>query len=86
MAKKDFIPFTQAEEKFIEKMVEKRDKAEVRFPLLTGLAVTFGFVSVLYGFEKMIDNVELFAEHPSILLFTGLMILVCTGAAYKKLN
>lgn len=83
---KDFVPFTKAEEKFIEKMIEKRDKAEVRFPLLTALAATFGFVSVLYGFEKMIDSISLFVDHPSILFVTGLIILATTGATYKKLN
>jgi hypothetical protein len=86
MSKKDLIPFTKAETRFIEKMVEKRDKAEVRYPLLTGLAATFGFVSVLYGFEKMIDSVQLFVDHPSILLVTGLIILAVTGSVYRKLN
>lgn len=84
--KKDFIPFTKAEERFIEKMIQKRDRVEVRFPLLTALGATFGFVCVLYGFEKMIDNIALFNEHPSILFITGLVILVATGTAYKKLN
>lgn len=86
MPKKDLLPFTKAEEKFIEKMVQKRDHVGVRFPLFTALAATFGFVSVLYGFEKMIDGIELFADNPSILFFTGLLILVLTGTAYKKLN
>jgi hypothetical protein len=83
---KNLVPFTQAEEKFIEKMIEKRDRAEVRFPLITALAVTFGFVSVLYGFEKMIDRVDLFVNHPWILLIIGLVILAITGSIYKKLN
>lgn len=86
MSKKNLMPFTDAEERFIEKMVEKRDNAELKFPLPTALAATFGFVSVLYGFEKMIDNVELFAENPVILLVTGLIILGITGSVYKKLN
>jgi hypothetical protein len=83
---KNLVPFTQVEERFIEKMIEKRDHAEVRFPLLTALAVTFGVVSVFYGFEKMIDRVDLFVEHPWILLIIGLTILVVTGSVYKKLN
>ena len=86
MPKKDIIPFTQAEERFIEKMIEKRDSAELRFPLLTALAATFGFVSVLYGFEKMIDQVDLFVDKPWILLIVGLLILGATGALYRKLN
>ncbi len=86
MAKKDIIPFTNAEEKFIEKMIESRDRAEIQFPLLTALAATFGFVSILYGFEKMIDNIQLFSDHPSILFVTGMLILLATGTFYKKLN
>jgi hypothetical protein len=93
MVKKNLVPFTDAEEKFINKMIEKRnsvvqkrDNVEVRFPLLTALAVTFGFVSTLYGFEKMIDRVDLFVNKPWILLVTGVLILSVTGALYKKLN
>lgn len=85
MARKDLIPFTNAEEKFIEKMIEKRDSAELKFPLFTALAATFGFVSVLYGFEKMIDRVDLFVNHPWILLLVGLAVLGATGALYRKL-
>lgn len=84
--KKNVVPFTDAEEKFIEKIVERRSKAVEKFPLVFGLFVTFGFVATLYGFEKLIDNIELFANNPWILLATGLVTLLVTGAAYQKLN
>lgn len=83
---KNFMPFTGKEERFVEKLSEKRNDAEVRFPLTFGLLATFGFVSVLYGFEKFIDRVDIFVEKPWILLITGILILLATGAAYKKLN
>jgi len=83
---KNFIPFTDKEERLVEKLAEKRGKAEVKFPLSFGLLATFGFVSILYGFEKLIDRIDLFANNPWILLVTGLLILVSTGAAYRKLN
>lgn len=86
MPKKDVIPFTKAEEKVIEKVVEERIRIQSRFPILITLLGTFGFVSVLYGFEKMIDNIEYFAEHPFILFLTGLIILAVTGSLYKKLD
>ena len=83
---KGFIPFTDAEEKVIEKIVKERVKVESRFPILITLAATFGFVSVLYGFEKMIDNVDFFVENPVVLFIVGLIILGVTGSLYKKLD
>lgn len=86
MSKKDLIPFTKSEEKFIEKIVEKRHSAEVRFPLIYTLLGTFGFVSTLYGFEKLIDQVDLFVDKPWILLIVGVLTLALTGSIYKKLG
>ena len=74
------------QQKLIKKLDEKRHNAEVRFPLPTALLATFGFVSVLYGFEKLIDSNEFLSEHPVILLLTGLIVLGITGTVYKKLN
>lgn len=84
--KKDILPFTKAEERLIERVVQKRMQAENRFPVIMTITATFGFVSVLYGFEKMIDNVQLFVDNPSILFITGIIILAVTGSLYKKLN
>lgn len=83
---KNLVPFTDAEEKMINTLIDKRTKAEQRFPLLAGLMVTFGFVSTLYGFEKLIDKVDVFVNNPWILLATGMIVLISTGAAYKKLS
>lgn len=83
---KNIIPFTDVEERAIEKVRERRDLAEARFPLFFGLLITFGFVSTLYGFEKLIDRVELFVNNPWILLATGIITLIATGAAYTKLH
>ena len=80
------VPFTEAEVHFIKKLDEQRIKAETKFPLVTAILVTFGLVSVLYGFEKMIDKVDFFVENPHILLLIGLTTLALTGAFYKKLN
>ena len=80
------ISFTEAEIQFIKKLDEKRVKAEQKFPLVTALLVTFGLVSVLYGFEKLIDRVDFFVAHPYVLLVIGLVLLGVTGTVYKKLN
>lgn len=83
---KNLIPFTDVEERIAHKLADKRESAAERFPLFFGLAATFGLVSILYGFEKLIDRIELFVNNPWILFVTGLLILIATGAAYKKLN
>jgi hypothetical protein len=83
---KNIVPFTDAEERLIRKVAVERDIVETKFPLLFGLFITFGFVSTLYGFEKLIDSVQLFQDNPWILLAVGVLTLVITGTAYKKLN
>lgn len=84
--KRNLVPFTDAEERFIQKVVDERARVETKFPLLLGLLITFGFVATLYGFEKLIDRTSFFADKPWAMLVTGVIILLVTGAAYKKLN
>jgi hypothetical protein len=86
MNKKNIVPFTDAEERLLHKLSESRDKTAVRFPLFFGLAASFGLVSTYYGFEKLIDKVDLFASHPWLILVVGVVVLILTGTAYKKLN
>lgn len=76
----------EVEERIIGRATKQRESAAQRFPLAFGLTATFGLVSVLYGFEKLIDKVQLFANNPWILLVTGVLLLLATGAAYRKLN
>lgn len=80
------LPFTDKEAQLIKKISKAGPLVETRFPLLFGLTATFGLVSVLYGFEKLIDRVYLFVNHPWILLVFGVGLLMLTGAAYRKLN
>lgn len=82
----DKISFTEAEIRFIKKLDEQRVKTENRFPLVTALLATFGFVSVLYGFEKLIDQNDFLTRNPLLLLTIGLTTLAITGTVYKKLN
>lgn len=84
--KKDFIPFTDLEEKLIESAARRRETVAERYPLTFALIGTFGLVSTFYGFEKIIDNVELFANHPWILLILGVGTLSITGLALRKLG
>lgn len=83
---KNLVPFTDKEERLVKALASQRDKAHQRFPLWYALLATFGFVSTLYGFEKLIDQVDLFVNHPWILLLMGVTTLIITGTAYKKLD
>lgn len=84
--KQNLHHLTEAEERLVHAIRNERVNAEIKHPLLFGLMTTFGFVSVLYGFEKFIDRIDLLADNPWVLLIIGLLILVATGTAYKKLN
>lgn len=70
----------------INKIAEKRQNVFSRFPLLFTLLGAFGLVATFYGFERLIDRVELLAENPVILLAVGISILILTGTLYKKLG
>ena len=83
---KELVQFTKAERKLIDKIVEKRVSAEHRFPFLVALLAGFGLVSTFYGFEKIIDEIDLLASNPWILLVTGLSLLALTGTIYTKLR
>ena len=90
MQSKDLIPkelvhLSNAEQLLVEKLVEKRVKAETKFPLAATLLASFGLVSTFYGFEKVIDSIDVFAKNPWILLITGITILIITGSIYRKL-
>jgi hypothetical protein len=50
------------------------------------LGGAFGLVSTFYGFEKLIDKVDLFVDNPWILLATGITALAITGSFYNKLS
>lgn len=64
----------------------KRKTFQAKYPLLFALGGAFGLVSTFYGFEKLIDRVDLFTEHPWILLATGIITLIVTGSFYNKLS
>jgi hypothetical protein len=86
MTDKVKTPFTKAEERLIEKFVEKRVKAQTKYPLLFILLVTFGAVATLQGFQRLIDKIPVLSDNPWILLVAGLTTLLLTGTLYKKLN
>jgi hypothetical protein len=63
-----------------------RESAFSRFPLLFVLLSSFGLVATFYGFEKVIDQIDFFSKYPSMVLVTGIIVLIITGSLYKKLK
>lgn len=76
----------ELEEHMVHRLAESRNNALNRFPLLFTLLTTFGIVATFYGFEHVIDNIDLLATNPALLLAVGLGSLILTGALYKKLG
>lgn len=69
-----------------QNVIKFRDGYAQKYPVFFALGATFGFVATLYGFEKLIDRVDLFVNNPWILLATGIITLSVTGAFYNKLK
>ena len=69
-----------------QKFDRTRKSAVNRFPLVFTLLGAFGLVATFYGFEGIIDRIELLKENPLILLTVGILTLVFTGTLYKKLG
>jgi hypothetical protein len=75
----------EAERKIISSLSKSRSSAFARFPLLFTLLGAFGLVATFYGFERLIDQLDVFSRNPIILLATGIATLLFTGTLYKKL-
>ena len=74
------------EQKLAEDLSRRRQSVFERFPLLFTMLGTFGLVATFYGFEGIIDSVDLLNNNPAILLLIGVGTLVVTGTLYDKLK
>jgi hypothetical protein len=80
------VSLKDKEAEVVHKLDEKRKTTLQRFPLLFTLMTTFGLVATFYGFEHLIDSIDVLANNPFILLFVGISTLALTGTLYKKLG
>lgn len=80
------LQFEQETRNLTELMHRRNRTVFDRYPLLFSLLTTFGVVSILYGFDDILNEIPLFHDHPSIPLITGVLILVGTGTLYKRLE
>ncbi len=76
----------QKEEQVLHNLNQTRQSAVQRFPLLFTMLGAFGLVATFYGFEGIIDRIDLFTNNPVILLIVGVVALMVTGTLYKKLG
>jgi uncharacterized integral membrane protein len=76
----------EKELRLIKKVVNQPRSSLQRFPLLFTLLAAFGLVATFYGFEGIIDRIDILADNPIILLGVGVSILAITGTLYKKLG
>lgn len=78
--------FTE-EELRVAKLITKTQKTfSAKHPLIVTFGGALGLVCTFYGFEKLIDKIDLFNNNPWILLATGLLLLGVTGSFYNKLK
>ena len=75
----------EAPRREVAKLFNPKKNAFDRFPLLFTLLASFGVVATFYGFEGLINKVDLLANNPFIVLGTGILLLILTGTLYKKL-
>jgi hypothetical protein len=73
--------------KGVDRYIDRyRQNIFARFPILFSFLVTFGIVSILYGFEGLIDTIPFLKDRPVLILLSGIIILFLTGTLYKKLS
>lgn len=79
---------TEKQKQIIQEILDEKQaqwqKRLTRLPLVGPLLASFGLASTFYGFEKLLDHTQL-VGHPWILLTIGVLILLLTGAYYRKL-
>ena len=69
-----------------EKIISYQKNTIQKFPFIFLGLSTFGGVAVFYGFEKIIEQTPFLADRPMYILISGFVILILTGALYRKLN
>lgn len=84
--KQDQIEIIQAEKKLLKTLSKHRDHAAKKFPLGFALIGTFGVLTTMQGYQKLIDKIPLIHNNPWISLVVGLLTLAITGTVYKKLG
>lgn len=57
-----------------------------KYPLSFGFAITFSLAAIIKGFDLVAEKIQLFVDHPYLLIIIGSVILFLTGTLYKTLS
>jgi hypothetical protein len=57
-----------------------------RYPLMFAFLSAFSLAAILHGFGMVVDQVDIFKNHPSLLIALGAVTLFFTGTLYKSLE
>ena len=87
MFKKDPIQHAEEITKEVHENLGKYTQPVLRrYPLLFSFLIVFSVAAILHGFELFADQINLFNEHPLVLIFIGIVALFFTGTLYKSLQ
>ena len=69
-------------------IIAKKNQTPVlkKYPLTFSFLSLVGFAMVMYGLEETFNMVSFFKSNPPMVLFIGLIILLATGTAFKRLQ
>jgi len=82
----DVPELLEGEKRLLKVLGKHRDFAAKKFPLGFALIATFGVLTTMQGYQKLIDKIPLIHNNPWISLVIGLLTLAVTGTVYKKLG
>lgn len=86
LSKNQFEKLTAREEKIMRMLKEERRIVQQKFPLPYAFLAFFGFVVTWAGMHRIIQQTEWLNNKPVFMVVLGLIILVITDAAYRKLG
>lgn len=84
--RKPLDKIVQSEAVVAQKLAQTKQSVFERFPLVFTLLGAFGLVATFYGFEGIIDSIDILSNHPVLLLAIGVITLLFTGTLYKRLG
>jgi len=80
------LKLNERDQAILKKIDDSRHAIFSKYPLPFTLLGALGLAATFYGFERVLDDIQFFADNPWLLLGFGIGILIFTGTLYKKLQ